>query len=434
MDTQLIHELTPADLRGILKYVPQWRNHIFVISLDAAVVHDANFANVLLDIAVLQNLQVKIVIVYGIGKGISKLARETNTSIQDASGEGPTNPITLELGIQASGLIANKIMRGLTQAGLKCVQCNALRATKVGIINGVDQLLRGKVEKIDTSLLHQLIDEKIVPILAPVGFSRNGESLRMNADSLAADIAIALQASKLIYLSPFKGVLLNNEFALNVTVDEIRSILEKEPEALSQESRHKTIESVRAVDNGIPRAHIIDGRDSDTLLTEIFHQVGVGTMVYGNEYMQIRKAKRSDIPVLYQITRKATSNDELKLRTVEDFEKNIGHFYVYEIDGTIVGSIGLRSFTTPDIVEMEAVFVQSFYQGRGVGKKLVTFAVDEARRQGYQRIITLTTQAVGFFKDACGFKETDIKTLPKERSEELIDSKRNSKILEIVLR
>ncbi|MBN2069163.1 MAG: amino-acid N-acetyltransferase [Opitutales bacterium] len=433
MNPDLIQELTPADLRGILRYVPQWRNHIFVISMDGALIRTPNFANILLDIAVLKNLQVKIVLVFGIGMEIRRIADQAQLEISDSSGEGPTDNITLEAGIQAAGTIAHKIMQGLTQAGLQCVHCNALRATKVGIVKGIDQQLSGKTDRIDTQLIHQLIENNVVPLVSPIAFSRLGEALRLNADAVSADLAIALKASKLIYLSPFKGVSIHDEFALNITVEEIRSVLNTNPTALLDITRSKARQSVRAVEAGVPRAHIIDGRDSDSLLTEIFHQVGIGTMVYGNDYMQIRKAHRSDIPILFQITRKATFSNELKLRTIEDFEKSIDHFYVYEIDGTIIGTIGLRPFNDPSVVEMEAVFVQSFYQGRGVGKKLVTFAIEESRRQGKKRIITLTTQTADFFKELCGFSETDKSILPQERADELALSKRNSKIFYIDL-
>ena len=81
-------ELTPTDLRGILKYVPQWRNHTFVIALDGSVMEHPNFGNLLVDLAVLRNLAIRIVVVFGISAQLERLAIEKKITISDSRGTG----------------------------------------------------------------------------------------------------------------------------------------------------------------------------------------------------------------------------------------------------------------------------------------------------------------------------------------------------------
>ena len=421
-------DIKPADLRGILRYVPQWRDHVFVIAVDAAVLTDENFANVMQDVAVLWNLRIKVVLVYGLGLALTETAKSRGVAITDRRGEGPTDEATLRLAVEVSGTLGQQIMEQFTANGLRCVITNAVRATEAGIIDGVDQLCRGKVEKIDIDLIRHLLSSDIVPILSPIAFSRDGLSLRLNSDQLGAEIAVALGASKLVYLAPHPGLAFGSDVVLNMTVEELREALKERAGELDPDVRGKAKFAVRTIEGGTPRVHIIDGRRPDALLTEIFDNVGVGSMIYGNDYARIRQARRRDAMVIYTITQQAVENQSLKPRTRQEIQRGIEHFYVYEIDQAIVGCVCLHPWEQ-DLVEIEAVFVQPFYQKKGVGKKLVDFAVAEAQRQGKTRVFSLSTQSFPFFRKVCGFSETGPEILPQARREELEKSGRNSRIL-----
>lgn len=422
-------DLNPADLRGILRYVPQWRDHIFVIAIDAGVVIHENFNNVLQDIAVLWNLNIKVVLVFGLGHSLVLEAQRRGVKVTDHRGEGPTDEATLELGVEVAGKIAHEIMQGMTHNGIRCVLTNAIRAAEFGVINGVDQMRRGKVEKIDLSLLQQLLENKIIPILAPIAFSREGTSLRLNSDQLASNVAVSLKASKLIYLAPHPGLTINGQMVLNMTVDELRGQLKEYGKTVDPDIRGKADFAIETIEGGTPRVHIIDGRERDTLLTEIFNNVGVGSMIYGNDYAQIRQARKRDAQAIYNITQQAVRTQSLRRRTRQEVISEIEHFYIYEIDQSIIGCLSLRPYSGTDIVELEAVYVQPFYQGRGVGRKLVEFALMEAGRKGKKRVIALSTQSYTFFRTVCGFSEGGPEDLPDERLQELKKSRRNSKIL-----
>src|SRR5436190_23513957 len=108
-----------SDLRGILQYVPRFRDRIFVVALDGEIVGSPNFANILLDLAVLRSLSIKVIIVHGASAQIAALAAQRGIAITNADGTGITDDITLKIGIEAATNILNEIMQGLTAVDLR---------------------------------------------------------------------------------------------------------------------------------------------------------------------------------------------------------------------------------------------------------------------------------------------------------------------------
>jgi amino-acid N-acetyltransferase len=421
--------LKPADLRGILRYVPQFREHIFVVAVDGSIVDDENFPNVLTDLAVLRSLHIRVVLVHGVGRQLKRLAEQRALPISDVYGGGPTDAATLRLAIEASSLVSHQIIEGLTQAGLKCALGNAVRAVPVGIVKGVDQLFTGRVEKLDVDLFRQLLNLDIVPVVPPTGFDREGRTLRINSDHLACELAIRLQASKLIFLTPHQGLLVGGRVEANIPLEQLEAVLAKNERQIDERVRSKARSAAHALEAGTPRAHILDGRVFGGLLTEIFDKVGVGTMIHANEYQQIRHARKKDAQAIYNITRTAVKTEQLRQRSRDQIEREIEQYYVYEIDGSIIGCACLLLYEGSDAAELASVFVSPFYQGRGVGKKLAEYACLEGQRRGLASILALSTQSYGFFRNVCGFEEGAPDDLPPARREEHLKNGRNARIL-----
>lgn len=422
-------ELKPTDLRGILKYVPQWRHHVFVLALDGSVLEDESFANLMLEIAVLHNLGIRVVVVYGIGTQVQRLAEERGLTPTDTRGNGPTDRPTLDLCIEASGRVGHQIMQGLTHNGLKCAFVNAVRVTERGILRGVNQQFSGKVEKVDTEFLQHCIEREIVPVIEPVCFTREGAALRVNSDVLAADIALALKASKVIFVLPHNGLVIDGEFQLNVDVQMVEQILRKKPDRIDVEVRSKAEQAVRVIQGGTPRAHIIDSRIHDGLLTEIFSKVGVGSMIHSNPYAMIRRARKKDAGPIYSMTKSGVRNESLKQRTRQSIEREIGNYFVYEIDDSVIACARLIPYARTKTVELASVFVNPAYQGRSIGKFLVEYALEEAKKAGAARVVALTTQTYPFFKTVLGFKDGSIADIPAERRLDAEQNGRNSRVL-----
>src|SRR4051812_13121049 len=221
--------IKPTDLRGILKYVPRFQGQIFVVAIDGSIVADENFSNLLVDLAVLRSLGIKVVIVHGIGHQIQELSTARNIPITNVDGTGLTDAATLDLAIRASSRVSHALIEGLTQNSLKCAVTNAVRALPTGIIKGIDQQFTGKVERVDKDFLTDLIDRQVVPVVSPVAFGPDGKPLRVNSDLLAAELAEALQATKIIYLSPAAGLEIDDKIRREISVDTLRKMLQDEP-------------------------------------------------------------------------------------------------------------------------------------------------------------------------------------------------------------
>ncbi|MDD3180368.1 MAG: amino-acid N-acetyltransferase [Opitutaceae bacterium] len=422
--------LKPTDLRGILKYVPRFQDQIFVIAVDGSIVTDENFSNLLIDIAVLRSLNIKVVIVHGIGQQIQEMAARRNLPISDFFGTGATDADTLELATMASSSVSHVIFEGLTQNGLKAAVTNAVRAVPMGIIRGVDHEFTGKVDRIDREFLLQLITHQVVPIVQPIGFDRDGHSLRINSDLLAAELAEALQASKIIFLAPQPGLEIDDRLERAISVDDLRQTLETRPDAIDATVRSKAAHAVKAIETGTARVHLLDGRVFDGLLTEIFSNEGIGTLIYGNEYQQIRQATKRDVRLIYNLTRQAVKREELLYRTQQAIEKNIDEFFVYEIDENLIACVSLHEFAEdPEMAEIGSLYVMPFYQNRGIGKKMVDYGCLMAKERGLSKILALSTQSFSFFMSVCNFEEADKSVLPDSRLKSYEDSGRNSKIL-----
>jgi amino-acid N-acetyltransferase len=422
--------IKPTDLRGILKYVPRFQDQIFVLALDGSIVADENFGNLAVDIAVLRSLGIKLVLVHGIGQQIQELSAARGIPISDAYGTGVTDPATLDLAVRASARVSHIILEGLTQNALKCAITNAVRAVPLGILRGVDHQFTGKVDRVDTEFILTLINKSIVPILSPIGFAPDGRSLRINSDLLAAEVAEALRATKVIYLTPHAGLEVNGEVKREISVDALRAILKDHPDHVAEHSRSKAVHAIKAIETGTPRVHIVDGRIFDGLLNEIFSNEGVGSLVYANDYQQIRKATRRDVRPIYNLTRGAVRREELIYRTQQAIEKNIDQFFVFEIDENLIACVSLYFYPDkPHMAEIGSLYVLPFYHNRGIGRKMVDYACMMAKERGATTVVALSTQSYSFFTSVMGFEEATKDILPDARLKLYEESGRNPKVL-----
>ena len=420
----------PTDLRGILKYIPRFRNQIFVVALDGAVIADDNLANLLVDIAVLRSLMIKVVLVHGISEQLQDLSIARDVPLSNADGTGVTDTSTLDLAVRASSRVSHLILEGLTQSGLKCAITNAVRSLPVGVIKGEDHQFTGRVDRIDKETLQHLFAADIVPIIQPIGFAPDGSTLRINSDLLAIKVAAALDATKVIYLSQREGLNINEVFRRDIAVDELAGILRDSPSAITDDVRSKAEHAVTGVKSGIPRVHLIDGRVYDGLLNEVFSSEGVGTLIFGNDYQQVRAATRNDSRFVHSLIRSAVEREELLHRDLAAIEEHIEDFFVFEIDENIVACISLHVFPDqPDTAEIGSLCVMPFHHKRGIGRKMVAFATLQAKAAGATKLVALSTQSSTFFSRSCGFTSNDESALPPARRELARSNGRNAIVL-----
>src|SRR6202451_2623663 len=208
-------------MRGILQYIPRFREKIFVISVAGAIVTSENFANILLDVAVLRSLSIKVLLVHGAAAQIEILARQQNIQPSDLDGSGLTDAATLKLALTAANGLTHEILEGLSANDLRAACCNALIAHPMGIIHGQDHLFTGKIERVDTEMFQSLLTQGIVPVVPPLGFDGDGKTYRVNSDSVAVEVAKALGAAKLIYITTSDGLLYQGRLIQQILVADL---------------------------------------------------------------------------------------------------------------------------------------------------------------------------------------------------------------------
>ena len=435
-----------TDLREILRYVPRFRDKIFIIAVDGAIVEHDNIRNLLLDIALLRSLRIGVALVHGAGHQIRRLAEQTGQTPSNIDGTGITDATTLQLALTAANRVTHEMLEGLSANDLRGACGNAVVAHPAGILQGVDHQHTGRVERIDTVLLHALFNQDIVPVIPPLGVDGEGRSYRLNSDSVAVEVARALQAVKLIYLTTFEGIQAPQQRAGSVSdgdavadasgsllrqlsVEEAEAILKKQRADILPPQLSKLEHAVRAANGGVPRVHIIDGRVEEGLLAEVFSNEGIGTLIHANEYQAIRRAQRRDARAIYALIQDSIENDELMRRTLSEIERSIDDYFVFEVDRNPVACAALHLYPQQKQAELACVCVNPRYENQGIGAKLMQYAETQARAGGYTQLFCLSTQAFNYFQQKGGFVPGTPDELPPGRRERYERSGRRSLVL-----
>src|SRR5436189_4127696 len=234
-------QMRPTDLRGILQYIPRFREKVFVLAIDGAIVTDENFGNMLLDVAVLRSLNIRVVIVHGASAQIRQLAEQQGVKPSDFDGAGVTDEATLKLALTASNRLTHEILEGLSANDLRAVSTNAIIAHPMGILGGVDHLFTGKVERVDVELFQNLIAQGIVPVVPPLGFDGDGKTYRVNSDNMAVAVADALKAAKLLFITMHDGILRQGKLIRQMLVADLDAILADHKHEILPEMLSKAI-------------------------------------------------------------------------------------------------------------------------------------------------------------------------------------------------
>jgi amino-acid N-acetyltransferase len=417
----------PTDLRGILQYVPQFREKTFVVAMDGAAVADENFANILKDVAVLWSLNIRTVLVHGASVMIRALARESGSTPSDLEGSGVTDAETLKLALTASNRLTHETLEGLAAADLRAAATNAVIAHPVGILRGVDHLFTGRVERVDVGLLDTLLSNGIVPVVPPLGVDGEGGTYRVNSDAVAVAVARALGAVKLVFMTTAEGLSVDGGLVRQMPVADLADALRRGAveEALLSKARH----AVAACEAGVPRVHVINGHVDDGLLAEVFSNEGIGTLVYANEYQEIRPARQGDVRTIEHLIRSSIESEELAPRSRDSIEERLDDFYILELDRNPIACVALHVYEGDGVGELACLYVHPSHGSRGIGQKMMKFVEDRAREKGLGRLLALSTQAFNFFATKGGFEGGTSEDLPPSRRAVYEEGGRRSKVL-----
>jgi amino-acid N-acetyltransferase len=246
---------------------------------------------------------------------------------------------------------------------------------------------------------------------------------------VAVAVANALKAIKIIYITTADGLFCQGELFRQVLVSALEQMLATRRSHFSPEMLSKAIHAAAGCKSGIQRIHIINGRVDEGLLAEVYSNEGIGTLVYANEYQQIRHAMKKDIRSILRLTKHSVATAELVKRSRAAIEKNLGDYYIFEIDKNPVACVALHVYEEQQKGELAYLYVNPSHENQGIGRKLVQFVEAKARELGLKEIITLSTQAFTFFQSKGGYVEGTPDDLPATRRDRYNSSGRNSKVL-----
>lgn len=419
-----------ADLRGILQYVPRFRDRIFVVAVDGEIVASPNFANILLDLAVLRSLNIKVILIHGAGMQIGQLAQDRGTIITSPDGTGIIDDATLKLSVEAATNVMNEVMQGLTSVDLRAAYANVIIAHPAGILGGVDFQHLGRVERVDTQALELFLNQGIIPLIPPLGFDGEGRTFRVNSDAIAVEVAEAMRAMKIIYLTGADGLSVGGEIVRQISMGEAEDAVKKKRALITPKLLSKLEHAARACRQGVPRVHLLNGNINEALLAEVFSPDGVGTMIYSNEYQQIRRVFKKDVRAVMALIRQSVASEELARRTRADILSQLEDYWVLEIDRNLIGCVAVHLYPDQKKAELACMYVAKNAEGQGYGRKLMNFAEQLAAEKGMQFIFALSTQAFNYFQQKGGYVEVTPDELPPERRKKYDLSGRNSKVLQ----
>ncbi len=279
-----------------LPYMRTFSGKYFVIKYGGqAMVSPELMNSVILDLVLLKYIGVKPVLVHGGGKEVSAVMDRMGKEPEFVNGLRVTDDQTMEIvEMVLNGKINQQIVSLFNQQGGNAVgfsgrDAEILQARRVGQqpVKGdqegktVDLGRVGEIIQINPALIHTVSDNGYIPVISSIGSGLNGESLNINADHVAGELSVALKAEKLIVLTDVDGIYHEQdgkqEFISSITGDEIRTMIIKDE--ISGGMIPKVESCLMALDGGVRRTHIIDGRILHSMILEIFTDSGVGTMV-----------------------------------------------------------------------------------------------------------------------------------------------------------
>jgi amino-acid N-acetyltransferase len=260
----------------------------------------------------------------------------------------------------------------------------------------------------------------------------DGRTYRVNSDSVALEVAKALGAVKLVFITTSDGLSVNGELLHQVSVDELAQKLQDNgfpPDQVSK-ARH----AVAACRAGVPRVHLINGRVDEGLLAEVFSNEGIGTLVYANEYRQIRKARKRDVRSIEKLIQASVDSEELLPRSRAAIEKQLDDYYIFEVDKNPVACVALHPYPEDEKGELACLCVRPTHENLGIGRRMVQFVEDRAREMNLRTLLVLSTQSFNFFRSKAGYQEGTPDDLPAPRRARYDESGRRSKVLMKALR
>ncbi|WP_455383308.1 amino-acid N-acetyltransferase [Salinispira pacifica] len=425
-------------IRQVFAYANRFKGRTFVFKIDCSIIDHQLFPVLVKDLVLLHRTGIQVIVVPGARERIDEILNRYEIGCEVVNNVRISTPAAMPFIKMAAFDTANRVMTLLSGSNISAVIGNWVGARSMGVISGVDFKDAGVVDRINLEMVRKALSDGLIPIFPCIGWSSVGKPYNISSDELATMLSIELKADKLFFVTAADSVsgeryslpdnpsIAEDGHLSRMTLSEAAVFL-----LLNGDRKGDPLLDVlrfahRACGGGVQRVHILDGRIEGAALKEIFSNLGSGTMIYSNQYEQIRQMRQEDVTDVLRIMQPLVSRSVLIPRSRQNLEENMADFVVYEVDGTIHGCAGLHTYDG-SIGEILGVAVDRRYGRYGIGHKLIEFLVSRARANDIHRVYVLTTQTSDWF-ERLGFRQGELSDIP-EQKRAVYDHTRNSRIL-----
>ena len=417
-------------------YIDAHRDKTFVVCIASDALNSDNFPNVICDIALLDSLGAKVVVVFGGDHKVNAVLEATGSNWLQGGGQRITNATQIETVTSVLGQMYADLSARFSAStpespakrrAITTSTGNFIRAKPLGIKDGVDHQLSGLVRNInEAAIRHQLSDGSIV-LIPSIGYSPSGETFHLDVDVVAREVACALTADKLIFMTEQAGL----KDIIGNLISEIDLSDTRTGDVSLEPLTEKLLDHCdQACRKGVARCHIISFATDGALLEELFTRDGCGTQIIGNSYEQIRTASIEDVPGILKLIAPLEESGGLVKRSRELLESEIQQFVVIERDGLLISCAALYIYDTSG--ELACLVTHPDYRDSDRGDRLLDAIEKTARNNQLVDLFVLTTQSAHWFTER-GFSESSREALP-EGKKEFYNDQRSSTVLRKALR
>lgn len=412
--------------RNSSPYINAHRGRTFVVMFSGEAVDAPGFHHIIHDLALLNSLGIRLVLVHGARPQISdqlderrlQTTFEEHTRITDNRALGSVLDAVGAVRLKIEGLFSMGLANSpMHNASIQVVSGNFVVAKPMGIREGFDYQHTGEVRRIEEDAIRRQLDNGHIVQLSPLGCSPTGELFNLNSEEVASSAAIALNADKLIFMGDLgdaAGIIDGDgELIRDISPYDAGQLLGSGVIDRDDTERQLTA-ACHAASNGVARAHLVNFRQDGALLRELFTRDGCGTLVTRESYEDIRGAWIDDVGGILELLEPLEADGTLVRRSRELLENEIHRFVIIERDGMVVGCAALYPFTDIHAGELACVAVHPDYREGQRGTQLLEHIERQARQLGLTDLFVLTTRAEHWFREH-GFEPVDVADLPAER-------------------
>jgi len=415
--------------RSVAPYIHKHRGNTLVVGIAGEAIAAGKLPNIVQDLALIQSMGVKIVLVHGFRPQVNEQLRLKGHEARYSHGMRITDSVALDCAQEAAGQLRYEIEAAFSQglpntpmagATVRVISGNFITARPVGLIDGVDFLSSGLVRKVDTEGIQRTLDMGALVLLSPFGFSPTGEAFNLTMEDVATSVAIALQADKLMFLTEVPGIRVDTsdpESAIDTELplaDAKKLLASLPPPAEPTDAAFYLKHCIKACEGGVERSHILPFAVDGAPLLEIYTHDGIGTMVVDEKLESLREATIDDVSGIVALIEPFERDGTLVKRDRTEIERDAANYTIIEHDGVIFGCAALYPYPEERTGEMAAVTVSPQSQGQGDGDRLLKRIEARAKAQGLQSIFVLTTRTMHWFIKR-GFVQVNADWLPEAR-------------------